>query len=150
MRILVLQGANMVHLGQREPEIYGSATAADLDALLHAEAKARNVEIEIAYSNIEGEAINRIYAANAGGVNGLLLNPAGFQYAGFALRDCLHGVRETLPCIEVHISKKSITDGLHTVTAAAARGMICGLGFDSYIAGLDALVRLLKREGRGT
>jgi 3-dehydroquinate dehydratase-2 len=149
MQILLLQGANMVHLGQHEREIYGRATAADLDALLKAEADTRKIDIEIAYTNIEGEAIDRIYAANAAGFDGLLLNPAGFQYAGYALRDCLHGVRETRPCIEVHITKKSITDGLHTVTAAAARGMICGLGFDSYIAGLDALVRLLKREGRG-
>lgn len=148
MRILVLQGANLVHLGLREPELYGRTTADELDAILRSYAEEKGFEIEIAYTNIEGEAIDRIYAANAEGIDGLLLNPAGFQYAGYALRDCLKGVRETLPCIEVHLTKKSIEGGaLHTVTAEAARGMICGLGIDSYFVGLDALRRLIGREG---
>ena len=151
MRILVLQGANMVHLGRREPELYGLTTAAELDAMLHAEAEKGGVALDIVYTNHEGEAIDRIYGASADGVDGLLMNPAGFQYAGYALRDCLKGVRDTLPCIEVHVTKKSIEGGaLHSVTAEGARGMILGLGIDSYFVGLHALVRLIEREAKGS
>lgn len=147
MRILVLQGANMVHLGRREPELYGRTTAAELDAMLRAHADRVGIELDIVYTNHEGEALDRVYAAASGGYDGLLMNPAGFQYAGYALRDCLKGVRDALPCIEVHVTKKSIEGGvLHSVTAEAARGMICGLGIDSYFVGLDALVRLVERE----
>ena len=146
MRILVLQGANMVHLGRREPELYGRTTAAELDAALAAYAQEIGIRIEIVYTNLEGEAIDRVYAASEAGFDGLLMNPAGFQYAGYALRDCLKGVRETLPCVEVHITRKAIEGGLHTVTAEAARGMICGFGIDSYFLGLDALRRLLGRR----
>lgn len=147
MRILVLQGANMVHLGRREPELYGRTTAAELDGMLRTHAERAGVAIEIVYTNHEGEALDRIYAAAGGSFDGLLMNPAGFQYAGYALRDCLKGVRDTLPCIEVHVTKKSIEGGvLHSVTAEAARGMVLGLGLDSYFTGFDALVRLIERE----
>ena len=103
-RLLLIQGANLVWLGKREPEIYGRTSAAELDAMLGEEAKRRNVTLEIRYTNLEGEAIDWIYDAASKGVDGLLMNPAGFTYSGYALRDCLKGVRDSLPYVEVHIS----------------------------------------------
>src|SRR5919197_1496047 len=102
VRILLVQGANMVHLGKREPEFYGTTTAKELDAMLEAHAKAKGYALEIFYTNVEGEAINRIYQAASAGVDGVVMNPAGFSYAGYALRDCIKAV--ALPYVEVHMT----------------------------------------------
>jgi len=144
LKILVIQGANLCYLGKRQPEIYGKTSARELDAIIEAYAKELGVELSIHYTNVEGEAINLIYQHVEEGIDGILMNPAGFQYAGYALRDCLLAVN--VPYVEVHITKASITGGLYTVTAAAAAGYICGFGTDSYLAGLDSMVRLLRRK----
>ena len=143
MRVLLVQGANMEWLGRRQPELYGTTTAAELDASIRAEAESKGVELDIFYSNIEGEAITRIYQAARDGIDGLLMNPAGFLYQGFALRDCLRGVR--LPYIEVHITNLE-KRGMHSVLAEESHGMIVGLGLDSYSLGLEALIRVIKRQ----
>jgi 3-dehydroquinate dehydratase-2 len=149
MNILLLQGANMVALGKRQPELYGRTTAAQLDALMHQQARALEVELDIRYTNVEGEAIDWIYQADDAGVDGLLFNPAGFVYAGYALRDCLKAV--SLPRIEVHMTNLE-RRGMQSVTAGEADGMVMGLGIDSYVHGLHALVALIRKrqaEGRG-
>ena len=66
-RVLLIQGGNMNHLGKRQPELYGTTTAAELDALLMAEAARLEVALEIHYTNLEGEAMNRVYQASADG-----------------------------------------------------------------------------------
>ena len=91
MKILLVQGANLTFLGRREPAIYGTTTAAELDAMLQCHARKHGYVLDIFYSNIEGEAINRIYRAVDEGFDGLVMNPAGFTYAGFALKDCVKG-----------------------------------------------------------
>ena len=68
MKILLLQGANMVALGKRQPELYGTTTAAQLDAMLVEEAKNLGVSLDIRYTNVEGEAIDWIYQAEASGI----------------------------------------------------------------------------------
>jgi 3-dehydroquinate dehydratase II len=90
-KILLLQGANLTFLGRREPEIYGSTTPAELDAMLRCHSHDHAYELETFYTNIEGEAINRIYQAVDEDFDGLVMNPAGFTYAGFALKDCIKG-----------------------------------------------------------
>jgi 3-dehydroquinate dehydratase-2 len=131
----------MEWLGRRQPELYGTTTAADLDTMITAEAGSKGVELDIFYSNIEGEAITRIYQAARDGVDGLLMNPAGFLYQGFALRDCLRGVR--LPYVEVHMTNLE-KRGMHSVLAEESDGLIVGLGLDSYSLGLEALVRVIR------
>jgi 3-dehydroquinate dehydratase II len=145
-KILMLQGANMNYLGRREPERYGTTTAAEVDNMMTAYAVERGVDLEIFYTNIEGEAINRIYGAADAGMDGLLMNPAGFQYAGFALRDCLAAVKPILPYVEVHITHRSIEGGLRTLTAEMCQGMVLGFGVDSYLLGFDGLLRILQRR----
>lgn len=144
MKILLIQGANMSFLGRRQPEIYGTTSAKELDQMMVEESHRRGIELDIYYTNIEGEAISRIYKAVDEGFDGILMNPAGFQYGGHALRDCLYAA--SLPYVELHITKASITGGLNTVTAAAAQGYICGFGIDSYYLGLDGLVRIVERN----
>ena len=143
MDILVLQGANMVALGKRQPELYGTTTAAELDSLLRDEAGRLGAALDIRYTNVEGEAIDWIYQAAVADVDGLLFNPAGFLYAGYALRDCLKAV--SFPSVEVHMTNID-SRGMHSVTAEAVDGMITGLGVHSYIHGLRALAQLIDRS----
>lgn len=142
--ILLIQGANMVWLGKREPEFYGTTTAAELDAIVLKEAAARNLNLQIRYTNIEGEAINWIYEAASNGTEALLMNPAGFSTAGFALRDCLKAVRG-LPYVEFHITNVEARS-IRPVTSGEANGVIAGFGIDSYVLALDAIQRILARK----
>jgi 3-dehydroquinate dehydratase-2 len=145
-KILLIQGANMCHLGKREPQFYGTTTAAELDAMVLEWAKARGVTVEIYYTNVEGEAINRIYRALDEGFDGLLMNPAGFTHAGYALRDCIKGA--ALPYVEVHVTnieKREIKSALGGV----AEGVVAGFGTTSYRLGLDALIDVLERRRKG-
>jgi 3-dehydroquinate dehydratase-2 len=140
-KILLLQGANMAYLGKRQPEIYGTTTAAELDRMVRRHAKKIGVKLDIFYTHIEGEAIGRIYRAADEGIDGLLMNPAGFIHAGYALRDCLRAMQ--FPYVEVHMSNID-KRGLKSVTAETARGVIAGFGLRSYLMGLDALLDLVK------
>ena len=144
-RILLIQGANLSYLGKREPEIYGTTGPEELDARLHAHAKAKGYALDIFYTNVEGEAINRIYQAADSGIDGLVMNPAGFTYAGYALRDCIKGVR--LPYVEVHISNLARRN-IHSVLADVASGVITGFGLYSYILGLEAMLHLLANKDK--
>ena len=144
--ILLLQGANMAYLGKRQPEIYGTTPAAELDRMMQRHAKKRGVKLEIYYTHIEGEAIERIYRAADARIDGLLMNPAGFNYAGYALRDCLRSMQ--FPYVEVHMTNIE-KRGIKSVTAEAARGVIAGFGLNSYLMGLDALVALIEGDKAG-
>ncbi len=139
-KILLVQGANLTYLGKREPHIYGTTTPAELDELLHQHARDNDYELDIFYSNIEGEAINKIYDAANNGIDGLVMNPAGFSYAGYALKDCLKAV--ALPYVEVHISNIE-TRGIRCVLSDVSVGMITGFGMYGYILGLNAMLNLL-------
>jgi 3-dehydroquinate dehydratase-2 len=143
VKILVVQGANMARLGKRQPEIYGTTTAAELDETLHQYASAHGYSLEIFYTHIEGEAIERIYQALDAGIDGLVINPAGFLHAGYALRDCLRSCKP--PIVEVHMSNID-KRGLHSVTAEAARGVVAGFGIRSYLLGLDAVAQLIADQ----
>jgi 3-dehydroquinate dehydratase II len=140
-KILLVPGANLTFLGRREPAIYGTTTPAELDAMLQRHASERGYGLEIFYSNVEGEAINRIYRAADEGVDGLVMNPAGFTYAGYALKDCIKGA--ALPYVEVHISNIAKRN-IHCVLSDVAEGMITGFGMHSYILGLEAMLEILR------
>ena len=143
-KILLIQGANMAWLGRRQPEIYGTTTAAELDRMLHDHAKRLGCDLEIFYTHIEGEAIGRLYQAVDDGIDGLVMNPAGFTHAGYALRDAILGCTG-LPYVEVHVSNLE-KRGFRSVLASAAIGSVAGFGLDSYRLGLEALVAHLERN----
>ena len=146
VKILLLQGANLTFLGRREPEIYGSTTPAELDARLQRHAQDHAYQLAIFYTNIEGEAVNRIYQAVDEGFDGLVMNPAGFTYAGFALKDSIKGA--ALPYVEVHISSIAKRH-IHCVLSDVAEGVITGFGMHSYILGLDAMLEILRTRAAG-
>ena len=150
-KILLVQGPNMSFLGRRQPEIYGTTTAAQLDAMLLEHAKARGYTLEIFYTHSEPAAIERLYLALDEGVDGVVMNPASFLFAGYPLRDCIRAI--SIPYIEVHMTNLE-RRGMHSVTTSEADGMIMGLGIDSYVHGLQALVQLIRNrvsnEGKKT
>ena len=145
MKLLLIQGANMEYLGRRQPELYGTTTAKELDAMLRRQARALDVTLDILYTNTEGEAVTAIYRADRARIDGILFNPAGFLHAGHALRDCVRSIRA--PAIEIHmlnIEKR----GYGSVTAEAAVGMIAGFGVDSYVLALEAMVARLRQRAK--
>ena len=146
-KILLIQGPNMSYLGRRQPELYGETTAAELDAMLLGHARANKYELGIFYTQSESEAIARLYRAVDEGIDGLVMNPAAFLFAGFALRDCLRAV--ALPYVEVHMTNIE-KRGLRSILAETGVGLIAGFGVQSYVLGLEAMLRHVsgKREAR--
>lgn len=142
-KILLVQGPNMSYLGKRQPELYGRTTAAQLDAMLRAHARARRYALDIFYTHSEGEAIERLYRAVNQGIDGLVMNPAAFLFAGYGLRDCLRAV--PFPYIEVHMTNIE-KRGLHSILAETAVGMIAGFGVRSYVLGLEAMLGHLESQ----
>jgi 3-dehydroquinate dehydratase-2 len=146
LKLLLVQGANMEYLGRRQPELYGTTTATELDAILRRRARALDVNLDILYTSTEGEAVSAIYKADRAKVDGILFNPASFLHAGHSLRDCLKSIRA--PAIEIHMTniKKR---GLGSVTSEASVGVIAGFGIDSYVLALEAMVSRLRKPARG-
>jgi 3-dehydroquinate dehydratase-2 len=142
-KILLVQGPNMSYLGRRQPEIYGTTSAAELDSMLRAHARASGYQLDIFYTHSESEAIERLYRAVAEGLDGLVMNPAAFLFAGYALRDCLRAV--PFPYVEVHMTNIE-KRGIRSLLAETAVGMITGFGVRSYVLGLEAMLGHLRAE----
>src|SRR5262245_40824243 len=142
MKLLLVQGANMEYLGRREPDLYGTMTARQLDALVRRHARALDVDVDILYTNTEGEAVSAIFKADRAKIDGVLFNPAGFLHAGHALRDCLKSI--SAPAIEIHMTNIE-KRGYGSITAESAMGMIAGFGADSYLLALEAMVSHLNK-----
>lgn len=146
MKLLLIQGANMEYLGRRQPELYGTTSAKELNEILRRQARELDIDLEILYTNMEGEAVSAIYRADRARVDGILFNPAGFLHAGHALRDCLRSIRA--PAIEIHMTNIE-KRGFGSVTSEAAIGMIAGFGVDSYVLAMEAMVVRLRKAAQG-
>ncbi|HVU18886.1 MAG TPA: type II 3-dehydroquinate dehydratase [Candidatus Didemnitutus sp.] len=138
----ILNGPNLNRLGQREPEIYGTATLADLEKLIRAEAARLRVKVVFFQSNHEGALIDEIQRLTDRKVAGFIVNFGAYSHTSIALRDALSG--SSLPAIEVHISdiRKREKFRHHSMTAGACIALISGHGFPGY---LDALQQLAAR-----
>lgn len=145
-QILVIHGANLNLLGLREPDIYGSATFDELNALLVEESKRMRCEIRIMQSNHEGVIIDAIHEARTW-ANAIVINPGGFSHTSIAIADALRAVR--LPAIEVHLSNVHTRETFrhHSFISEAVTGVILGLGTHSYVLALSAAKNLVD-EGR--
>ncbi|HET9947710.1 MAG TPA: type II 3-dehydroquinate dehydratase [Longimicrobiales bacterium] len=146
MRIAVIHGANLRLLGSREPEIYGSATLADIDRMLQEAAAELGVELETFQSNHEGQILDYIQEA-APRVDGFLINPGAFTHTSIALLDAFLGVG--VPFVEVHLSNTARREGFrrHSYLSGAAEGVVFGFGAQSYLLGLRGLVARIGRDG---
>ena len=139
-KIFLMQGPNMNWLGRRQPELYGTTTADQLDDLCRAHAKAAGYDLTIFYTNSEGTALDRLYqAVDADEIDGLVMNPAAWSMgSGAAMRDCLRSIAR--PYIEVHIRNQYKMPHVSS-TADLADAVIQGLGCDGYRVALEAMYR---------
>lgn len=144
-RVLLIQGANMHLLGVRQPEIYGTTTAAELDQTIRDHAVTTGIDIEIFYTNSEADLIDKVSSAASAGFGAIVCNTGSFCYASYAIRDCFEAVR--LPVVEVHMSNQLFRK-IHSVTAQGATAVVMGFGHDSYLIAIDAAVRLGNRKSK--
>jgi len=137
----VLNGPNLGSLGRREPEVYGTRTLADLEGLLTARAAELGIQLHCLQSNHEGQLIDWI-EREAVGTDAIIINPGALSHTSLALADALRGSAK--PVIEVHISNVFAREPERhrMVTAAAAKGVISGLGFDGYLLALNFVATL--------
>ncbi|MEX2529778.1 MAG: type II 3-dehydroquinate dehydratase [Gemmatimonadota bacterium] len=145
MRIGIIHGPNLRLLGQREPDVYGASTLAEVDDALRALADELGVEVEISQSNHEGEILDYVEDA-ATRVAGFVVNAGGLTHTSVALRDALAGV--ALPFVEVHLSNTAAREDFrgHSYLSPVAAGVVYGFGVQSYLLGLRGLVESLPSD----
>ncbi|MGV7032011.1 type II 3-dehydroquinate dehydratase [Methylobacterium symbioticum] len=143
--IHVLNGPNLNLLGRREPGIYGTATLADIERDLRAQAEGLGVTLTVRQTNLEGELVGFVQEAGLAGA-GVLINAAAYTHTSVALRDAISGSGAL--AVEVHLSNVHARESFRHVSliAPVCAGVICGFGPDSYGLGLDALARLMARR----
>ena len=138
-RILVLHGPNLNLLGQREPDVYGRQTLADIDMELAGLAEELNLAIDTFQSNHEGDLIDRIHASARDGFSGIIINPGGLTHTSVALRDAISAIE--LPVIEAHLSNIYARESFrnHSYVAGVVVGQVSGFGAASYLLALRGL-----------
>ena len=138
LNILVINGPNLNMLGIREPAIYGSATYADLVALIQREADALGVAVRFYQSNHEGDLVDAIQAAY-GKEDGIIINPGAYTHTSGALLDAVKAVG--IPTVEVHISDPDTREEFRKISyiRQACVATVKGLGFPGYVEALHIL-----------
>ena len=139
MKILFLNGPNLNLLGQREPDVYGKVTLAEIESAVRQRANKLNVEIDFRQSNGEGELVTWIQQAK-GAYHAIVINAAAYTHTSVALRDAISAVG--VPTIEVHLSNIHAREEFRqkSLIAPVCQGQICGFGAQSYVLGLEAAV----------
>ncbi len=148
IKILLIHGPNLNLLGEREPEVYGRTTLAEIDKRLTALAGERGAELRTIQSNGEGEIIDAIQEARHW-AGGLIINPGAYTHYSLAIRDALSAVR--LPAVEVHISNVFAREEFRhrSVIAPVCIGSVCGFGGRSYDLALNGLLEHLNSKPGG-
>ena len=139
MKILFLNGPNLNLLGQREPEIYGKTTLADIEADVRKLAERLSVEVDFRQTNLEGELVGWIQDAK-GKFDVIVINAAAYTHTSIALRDAIVAVG--VPTIEIHLSNVHAREKFRhkSLIAPVCRGQIVGFGVKSYTLALQAAV----------
>src|SRR4051794_6588220 len=143
MRVAVLNGPNLNLLGQREPEVYGRTSLAEIEAMVRDAARADGVELDWFQTNHEGALVDAVQALR-GRADGALINAAALTHSSLALRDALLAVK--VPFVELHLSNifAREPERRHSMIADLAVGMVTGFGVQSYLLALQALAARLR------
>ena len=142
--IFILNGPNLNLLGQREPEIYGTATLADIETACVASAGASRLSVRFEQSNHEGQLIDWVHEARTAAA-GIIVNAGGLSHTSISLMDALSAV--AIPIVEVHLSNIHRREEFrhHSYISRVAAGVIVGLGAYGYELAIDAIAKLVPR-----
>ena len=143
MKILFLNGPNLNLLGLREPEIYGSATLAQIEAKVRKHAAKLGAEVDFRQTNLEGELVNWIQQAR-GNFDVIVLNAAAYTHTSVAIRDAISAVG--IPTIEIHLSNVHRREEFRhkSLISSVCRWIIAGFGPNSYLLALEAAVNDIR------
>ena len=136
-KVLVIHGAGMNMRGKVQVDVFGPMTLPEYDKQIRKYASELGIDVETFHSNIEGEVINRIYEAHEAGVDGAVINPAGYTSGHPALVAAISQVK--FPTIEVHVSNPARRGNTSDI-ARACRGSLAGFGVYGYYMALRALL----------
>ena len=141
MKILFLNGPNLNMLGQREPDIYGRTTLAEIEAQVRDRAAKLQVEVEFRQSNLEGELVAWVQQSK-GKFDVIVLNAAAYTHTSIALRDAISATG--VPTIEIHLSNTQAREEFRhkSLIAPVCCGQIAGFGANSYILAVEAAVNV--------
>jgi 3-dehydroquinate dehydratase-2 len=141
---LVINGPNLNQLGVREPELYGSTSLADIEALCRSTAKPHGVSIEFMQSNAESAIVEAIHNATIRKISAILINAAAFTHTSVAIRDAMMMFEGIM--IEIHLSNIYSRESFrhHSYLSDIATGVICGFGADSYRLAVEAAASKLQ------
>lgn len=141
-RVFVIHGPNLDLLGTREPEIYGTRTLADINAMLDKQAAALGLVIDFRQTNHEGVLVDWLHEAQANGAQAVLLNAGAYTHTSIALLDAIKSI--TTPVIEVHLSDPMTRESFRHISYVGMAACACfaGHGARSYALALDAAAAL--------
>jgi 3-dehydroquinate dehydratase-2 len=144
MKLLFLNGPNLNLLGQREPEVYGRTTLAEIEAKVRERAAKFCAEIDFRQSNLEGDLVAWIQQAKAK-FDAIILNAAAYTHTSIALRDAIAAVG--IPTIEIHLSNVHAREEFRhkSLIAPVCHGQIVGFGPNSYVLAVEAAVNVIVR-----
>ena len=142
-KIIIINGPNLILLGEREQSQYGSSTFDQLKDNCSKKAQEIGLHVEFAQSNVEGELVNIIQDARKK-FDGMIINAAGFTHTSVAIRDALSIFKK--PIIELHISNIYKRENFRqkSMISDVATGGIFGLGVDGYILAINSMQKLLQ------
>lgn len=144
----IINGPNLNLLGTREPEKYGRATLAEVEALCREAARQHGLDIAFHQSNREGEIIEWIHEADRTGAAGIVLNAAAYTHTSIAILDAVAAVAP--PTIEVHITNIHAREDFRrrSYVSMAAKAVLCGFGIAGYALAIHGLAAMIAaRQG---
>ena len=142
-KVLIIHGPNLNLLGQREPDVYGPVSMADINTKLEEKARALDMELKIVQSNHEGEIVTAIQQAMTW-ADCIIINPAAYTHTSVAIRDAISSIN--IPTIEVHLSNIYKREDFRqkSFIAPVCVGQISGFGENSYYLALEAASNIKK------
>ncbi|MGZ3508119.1 MAG: type II 3-dehydroquinate dehydratase [Vulcanimicrobiaceae bacterium] len=147
MRVLVIHGPNLNLLGEREPDVYGTQTLAQIDAAITQTARELGIEVRSVQHNSEGAIIDALHSAPSA-CDAVIINPGAYTHYSYAIADAIAAI--SVPAIEVHLSNPYAREAFRrtSVVAPVCAGSIAGFGADSYILALRAAAAMGRKAGK--
>jgi 3-dehydroquinate dehydratase-2 len=136
--VFIVHGPNLNLLGEREPEVYGTLTLAQLNGRLRIEAKKMDLKLRVFQSNSEGALVDALHRQRKW-ADGVVINPGAYTHYSYVIRDAIAAIQ--IPAVEVHLSDIKNREAFRrkSVIVPVCVGQISGLGWRSYLKGMELI-----------